>query len=105
MLPFPTTVRRIKEILKVKGFQVSPAKLEGHLLSHPDVSDAAVVGVLDEYAGELPVAFVVLSPSAAAGIKDSREAAKSLQAGIKKVRFYKSHSTHESGSDTLCPIP
>jgi len=53
-------VDRIKEFLKVKGFQVAPAEIEHVILSHPGVADAAVVGILDEYAGELPLAYVVL---------------------------------------------
>jgi len=57
-------VDRIKEIFKCKGFQVAPAELEGHLLSHPDVGDVAVIGIPDAYAGEVPLAFVVLSSSA-----------------------------------------
>jgi acyl-CoA synthetase (AMP-forming)/AMP-acid ligase II len=50
---------RLKELIKVKGFQVAPAELEGLLRAHPAVADAAVVGVPDEEAGERPVAFVV----------------------------------------------
>eukprot|EP00967_Tisochrysis_lutea_P113768 scaffold180793_cov32-Tisochrysis_lutea.AAC.1 len=50
---------RVKELIKVKGFQVAPAELEGLLLSHPHVADACVVGIKDDYAGELPKAFVV----------------------------------------------
>jgi acyl-coenzyme A synthetase/AMP-(fatty) acid ligase len=40
---------------------VAPAELEAVLLSHPAVSDAAVVRYLDEEAGEVPKAFVVAS--------------------------------------------
>jgi acyl-CoA synthetase (AMP-forming)/AMP-acid ligase II len=50
---------RIKELIKVKGFQVAPAELEALLRAHPAVADAAVVGVPDGEAGERPVAFVV----------------------------------------------
>jgi acyl-CoA synthetase (AMP-forming)/AMP-acid ligase II len=50
---------RIKELIKVKAFQVAPAELEGLLRAHPAVADAAVVGVPDEECGERPVAFVV----------------------------------------------
>jgi len=57
-------VDRLKEIMKVRGFQVAPAELEGHLLMHPDVSDTCVVGVPDEYSGEIPLAFVALHHSA-----------------------------------------
>ncbi|KAG1736701.1 hypothetical protein EDD22DRAFT_924011, partial [Suillus occidentalis] len=45
-------VHRLKEIMKVKGFQVAHAELEGCVLEHPDVSDACVM------------AFVVLHPNA-----------------------------------------
>jgi 4-coumarate--CoA ligase len=52
-------VDRLKELIKCKGFQVAPAELEGLLLSHPLIYDAAVVPRPDERAGEVPVAFVV----------------------------------------------
>ncbi|GMH28789.1 hypothetical protein Nepgr_030632 [Nepenthes gracilis] len=55
-------VDRLKDIIKYKGFQIAPADLEAVLLSHPDILDAAVTGVPDEEAGEVPVAFVVKSP-------------------------------------------
>lgn len=50
---------RLKELIKVKGYQVAPAELESVLLSHPSVSDVAVVGVSHPTNGEVPVAFVV----------------------------------------------
>ena len=52
-------VDRIKELIKVRGFQVAPAELEAVLLTHPAVADAAVIGVPDEHDGERPKAFVV----------------------------------------------
>ena len=55
---------RLKELIKVKGFQVAPAEIEEALLEHPAIADAAVVGVPDEEAGERPVAFVVPAPGA-----------------------------------------
>ncbi|CAE6467638.1 unnamed protein product [Rhizoctonia solani] len=57
-------VDRLKEILKVRGFQVAPAELEGFLLDHPLVADVGVVGLPDEYSGEIPLAFVALSEEA-----------------------------------------
>lgn len=39
--------------MKVKGFQVAPAELEGCLLDHAAVSDACVVGVPDDYSARL----------------------------------------------------
>ncbi|HSF86947.1 MAG TPA: 4-coumarate--CoA ligase family protein [Acidimicrobiia bacterium] len=55
-------VDRLKELIKYKGFQVPPAELEALLLTHPDVADAAVIGIPDLEAGELPKGFVVLKP-------------------------------------------
>ena len=52
-------VDRLKELIKYKGFQVPPAELEALLLTHPTVTDAAVIGIPDDEAGELPKAFVV----------------------------------------------
>ncbi|KAI7986912.1 4-coumarate--CoA ligase 1 [Camellia lanceoleosa] len=52
-------VDRLKELIKYKGFQVAPAELEALLLNHPSISDAAVVPMKEETAGEVPVAFVV----------------------------------------------
>jgi acyl-CoA synthetase (AMP-forming)/AMP-acid ligase II len=53
-------VDRLKELIKFKGFQVPPAELEALLLTHPAVADAAVIGLPDEEAGEIPVGYVVL---------------------------------------------
>nr|CAD7396898.1 unnamed protein product [Timema poppensis] len=50
---------RLKELIKVKGYQVAPAELEEILRSHPSVAEAAVIGVPDKRAGEVPRAFVV----------------------------------------------
>ena len=38
-------VDRLKELIKVKGFQVAPAELEDLLRQHPKVSDVAVIGL------------------------------------------------------------
>lgn len=50
---------RLKELIKVKGYQVAPAELEALLRNHPGVLDAAVVAVSHEKYGEVPKAFVV----------------------------------------------
>jgi acyl-CoA synthetase (AMP-forming)/AMP-acid ligase II len=55
-----TVVDRLKELIKVKGFQVAPAELESLLLKHPKIADVAVIPVADEESGEVPKAIVVL---------------------------------------------
>ncbi|RZC42565.1 luciferin 4-monooxygenase, partial [Asbolus verrucosus] len=57
-------VDRLKELIKYKAFQVAPAELEAVLLSNPKIKDVGVVGVPNEEAGELPLAFVVKNPDA-----------------------------------------
>jgi acyl-CoA synthetase (AMP-forming)/AMP-acid ligase II len=52
-------VDRAKELIKYKGHQIAPAELEAVLVSHPAITDAAVVRTPDQEAGEVPKAFVV----------------------------------------------
>ena len=46
-------------MIKHKGFHVLPTEIEAVLKSHPAVTDAAVIGVPDTVAGEVPRAFIV----------------------------------------------
>ncbi|KAG9018596.1 hypothetical protein FRB90_011264 [Tulasnella sp. 427] len=69
---------------KAYGFQVAPAELEGHLLDHPDVTDVCVVGVQDDYSGEVPLAFVVLEGGAAAKAGKASKEAEAVKASIRK---------------------
>ncbi len=55
-------VDRKKELIKVKGNQVAPAELEALLLEHPQIADAAVIGMPTEDGDEKPRAFVVRQP-------------------------------------------
>src|SRR5262249_21392075 len=57
-------VDRLKELMKYKGFEVPAAELEGLVLAHPAVADAAVIAVSDLEAGEIPKALVVPKPAA-----------------------------------------
>ena len=53
-------VDRKKELIKVRGFQVAPPELEGVLLSHKNIVDAAVIGVnIPGTNSELPRAYIV----------------------------------------------
>jgi acyl-CoA synthetase (AMP-forming)/AMP-acid ligase II len=75
-----------QELLKVKGFQVAPAELEGCLLTHPDVIDCCVVGILDDYSGELPRAYIVLSGDALKRAASIPTELSSIRNSILKVR-------------------
>ena len=52
-------VDRLKELIKYKGFQVAPAELEATLVAMDGITDAAVIGLPDPEAGEIPMAFIV----------------------------------------------
>ena len=77
-------VDRLKELIKYKGMQIAPAELEGLLVSHPAVADAAVIPVPDDEAGEIPKAFVVLKAGTTTEELMSYVAAR--VASFKKIR-------------------
>jgi len=80
-------VDRMKELIKYKGMQVAPAELEGLLLTHPAVADAAVIPSPDEEAGEVPKAFVVLKPGQQAGAEDIMAFVAGKVAPHKRIRL------------------
>jgi acyl-coenzyme A synthetase/AMP-(fatty) acid ligase len=57
-------VDRIKELIKYRGYQVSPGEIENVLLSHPAVLEVAVIGVPHPIDDEHPLAFVSKQPDA-----------------------------------------
>ena len=80
-------VDRIKELIKYKGFQVPPAELEGLLLTHDDIADAAVIGIPDDEAGEIPKAFITLMPGAELTAEAIQEFVAGQVATYKQVRI------------------
>ena len=82
-----TIVDRLKELIKYKGFQVPPAELEALLVTHPAVADAAVIGIPDDEAGELPKAFITLKPGAEASEDDIKSFVASEVATYKQLRL------------------
>jgi 4-coumarate--CoA ligase len=74
---------RLKELIKVKGFQVAPAEVEAELLSLPGVADCAVIGVPDDDAGERPLAFLVRQPGSDLSADDVLAALKPRLASYK----------------------
>ncbi len=59
-------VDRIKDLILCGGYNVYPRVIEDALYEHPDVAEAVVIGVSDDYRGEAPKAFVKLRPGASA---------------------------------------
>ena len=57
-------IGRVKDMFIVGGFNAYPAEIENALLRHPDVQQAAVIGIPDDRLGEVGMAFVVPRPGA-----------------------------------------
>jgi len=64
---------RAKDLIIRSGHNIDPAVIEACLDSHPAVSMSAAVGKPDVYAGELPVAYVMLHPDCRVTEKELRE--------------------------------
>lgn len=81
---------RKKELIKYKGIQVAPAELEGFLLSHALIEDAAVIGVPGEDT-EVPRAYVVADQSKISAeqiqklVKEKLAAYKQLRGGVRFI--------------------
>ncbi len=82
-----TIVDRLKELIKFKGFQVPPAELEALLVTHPAIADAAVIGVPDDEAGELPKAFVTLKAGQEASEDEIKQFVAEKVATYKQIRL------------------
>jgi acyl-CoA synthetase (AMP-forming)/AMP-acid ligase II len=77
---------RSKEMIKVNGFQVAPAEVEGVLHGHPAVLDCAVFGLPDERAGEVPVGVVQLDPDQVVTTDDLQQLVADSLATYKQLR-------------------
>jgi fatty-acyl-CoA synthase len=74
---------RLKDVIISGGENISSVEVEGELLRHPAVQEAAVVGLPDSKWGEAPHAFVVLKPSASATAEELRTFARDHLAHFK----------------------
>ncbi len=91
---------RAKDMFIVGGFNCYPAEIEGALLEHPAIAQAAVVGIPDDRMGEVAKAFVVLRPGAALTEPDLIAWARKAMANYKAprvVEFVDSLPTTASG--------
>lgn len=65
-------VGRKKDVIVRGGNKVAPLEVEAALSEHPAVQEACVIGVPDAVFGELPHAYVILQPAAAASAEELR---------------------------------
>jgi fatty-acyl-CoA synthase len=77
---------RIKDVIISGGENISSVEVEGVLLRHPAVQEAAIVGMPDERWGEAPHAFVVLADGAQATESDLIDFARFNLAHFKAPR-------------------
>ncbi|MGO4958469.1 AMP-binding protein [Luteococcus sp. Sow4_B9] len=89
-------VDRIKELIKHRGFQVAPVELEHHLMEHPEVIDAAVLGRPRPSGDQVPHALLVLREGA-----DPSVAKEVVQWLNHQVAQYK----HLGGATVVAEIP
>jgi propionyl-CoA synthetase len=66
---------RVDDVINVAGHRLSTGAMEEVIAMHPDVAECAVIGVADDFKGQLPLGFVVLK---AGVIKDPNEIVKDL---------------------------
>lgn len=77
---------RLKELIKVSGFQVAPAEVEAVLLTHPDIADAAVTAIPDDEAGERPKAHIVAKAGAVLTVQSVHDHLAGQLASYKRPR-------------------
>jgi acyl-CoA synthetase (AMP-forming)/AMP-acid ligase II len=79
-------IGRKKDMFIVGGFNAYPAEIEGFLIEHPAVAQAAVIGVPDERMGQVGRAFIVRGPGADITAEDLIAWSKTRMAGFKVPR-------------------
>jgi 4-coumarate--CoA ligase len=79
-------VDRKKELLKYKGLQIAPAELEMTLQTHPEILEAAVVGMPIEGGSEVPRAYVVLRRNGGLSESEVKDFVRKHLAEYKQLR-------------------
>jgi len=83
---FVRIVDRIKELIITGGFNVAPTEVEGALRQHPDVVDAAVVGLPSDHSREEVVAAIVVDGDQDVDVEAIREFARGILTPYKVPR-------------------
>jgi acyl-CoA synthetase (AMP-forming)/AMP-acid ligase II len=91
---------RVKDMIVSGGENVYPREVENALFEHPDIVDAAAIGVPDSKYGETVMAFVVARPGATLGTEDVSAHCRAHLAGYKiprRVEFCEALPRNASG--------
>ncbi|KAA9111631.1 long-chain-fatty-acid--CoA ligase [Microbacterium rhizomatis] len=83
---FVRIVDRIKELIITGGFNVAPTEVENALRQHPQVQDAAVVGLPSEHSGEEVVAAIVVEPGSEIDVEAVRDFTRGILTPYKVPR-------------------
>lgn len=81
-------VDRQKDMIIVSGFNVYPNEVENVLVSHPEIIEAAVIGIADENSGEAVKAFIVRTEGSTIEDADVKAFCKQSLTAYKVPRFY-----------------
>lgn len=81
-------VDRKKDVIIAGGFNIYPREIEEVLFEHPDIVEAAVIGVPDDYRGETVKAVIVPKPGAKLDEKQLDEYCRKHLAAFKVPRIY-----------------
>jgi long-chain acyl-CoA synthetase len=84
---------RLKDLIICSGYNVYPRVLEEALYQHPDIREAVVIGVADEYRGQAPKAFVTVNPGSAVTADELKLFVSSY---VSKIEMPKSIEIRES---------
>jgi long-chain acyl-CoA synthetase len=86
-------VDRIKDMILVSGFNVYPNEVEDVLAQHPNVAEAAVIGVPDEHSGEAVRAFVVARDGSSMDTEELRNWCREKLTGYKVPRIIETRAS------------
>lgn len=101
-------IDRAKDLIKVRGFQVSPAEIEATLIEHSDIIDAGAIAIpASDGCGESPMAFIVLKE----GKKLEKKQVQTFLAtqlarykNVEEVKFVDKIPRNPTGIEEYCGI-
>jgi long-chain acyl-CoA synthetase len=85
---YVSIVDRKKDMIIVSGFNVYPNEVENVLVSHPDIVEAAVIGIPDNDSGEIVKAFIVKTEDSALQFDGIKKFCKLSLAAYKVPKLY-----------------